>query len=185
MTVGYRTGLTHRVVAPQMSSWRRERRPGRRLVPGQRRLARRPAAGRLGGPRRELREQRLAVGELLRPERPTWTGSGLWRIQLRPPHDYGWRTTAHASSQTWARTVMATTCTLLVALSSSALDRRRSARTASSMLSTIMLAEFTVGSGSTANWIQFTATGGKLQLQLRRPRPGCLVLRQHPPPPYP
>ena len=25
-----------------------------------------------------------------------------------------------------------------------------------------MLAEFTVGSGSTANWIQFTATGGKL-----------------------
>ena len=57
---------------------------------------------------------------------------------------------------------MATTCTLLVALSSSALDRRRSTRTASSMLSTIMLAEFTVGSGSTANWIQFTATGGKL-----------------------
>ena len=48
-----------------------------------------------------------------------------------------------------------------------------------------MLAEFTVGSGSTANWIQFTATGGKLLLQLRRPRPGCLVLRQHPPPPHP
>ena len=44
-----------------------------------------------------------------------------------------------------------------------------------------MLAEFTVGSGSTANWIQCTATAGQLLLQLRRPRPSCLVLRQHPP----
>ena len=31
-----------------------------------------------------------------------------------------------------------------------------------------MLAEFTVGSGSTANWIQFTATAGQLLLQLRQ-----------------
>ena len=42
-----------------------------------------------------------------------------------------------------------------------------------------MLAEFIVGSGSIANWIQFTATAGQLLLQLRRPRSSCLVLRQH------
>ena len=47
-----------------------------------------------------------------------------------------------------------------------------------------MLAEFTVGSGSTANWIQFTATAGQLLRQLRRPRPSCLVLRQHPAHPH-
>ena len=47
-----------------------------------------------------------------------------------------------------------------------------------------MLAEFTVGNGSTANWIQFTATAGQLLLQLRRPRPSCLVLRQLPAHPH-
>ena len=47
-----------------------------------------------------------------------------------------------------------------------------------------MLAEFTVGSGSTANWIQCTATAGQLLRQLRRPRPSCLVLRQHPAHPH-
>jgi hypothetical protein len=31
-----------------------------------------------------------------------------------------------------------------------------------------MLAEFTVGSKSTANWIQFTTTAGQLLLQLRQ-----------------
>ena len=47
-----------------------------------------------------------------------------------------------------------------------------------------MLAEFTVGSGSTANWIQFTAAAGQLLLQLRRPGPSCLVLRQNPAHPH-
>jgi hypothetical protein len=47
-----------------------------------------------------------------------------------------------------------------------------------------MLAEFTVGSGSTANWIQFTATAGQLLRQLRRLRPSCQVLRQHPAHPH-